>query len=637
MTYSFVLEDGLQEPLRPIPYVGPKPLYRIRCQPSNRVPMRDGTRLSTDLYFPEGLDGPLAVILLRTPYNKNSWRSDPLLMPRLRLFVAQGYICAVQDKRGRFESEGEYVLARGDAEDGYDTIDWLIHQPWCDGNIGTYGCSYMGELQIYQAKLRHPNLKAMIPCAAGGAVGTLGGRYTRWGARFGGALSLATLVGWMHGMGSKVYARLPAALGDETFQRLATRFETVPVIAAAGHDRALEQLPVQNILNSLDLPPNDFDDIVCNEQDSDYWDQFDYYDEEDRIDVPTLLVDSWFDTCVADTLLLYQHFRSTALSDNSRQNQFLIIAPGVHCKSEYATARTQIGERHFGDARYPHWQLYLDWFDYWLRGHDNGVIDRPRVTYYLMGMNEWKTSDHWPLPGTNSMPWYLHSNGHANSLDGDGALSLNAPGEEPHDSFDYDPDCFVPTLGGPVCPSPGLASGGAAQFGAEPGCFDQRENESRDDILIYTSTPLKTAVTIAGAVKAVLFVSSSAQDTDFTAKLVEVDADGHAWNIQEGIIRCRFRTGYGNKVWFEAGEVYRIEIDLQATAIQIPSGHCIRLEVSSSNFPRFDRNLNTGGNNFDETEWLVARNSVHHSNSYLSHLLLPVVGNGETDMRVNEL
>jgi putative CocE/NonD family hydrolase len=598
--------------------------------------MSDGVRLSSDIYFPVGLEWPLPVILLRTPYNKKNWRTNPSLALRVRMFSGQGYICVVQDKRGRFESEGDYTLAKDDAVDGYDTIDWLIRQPWCDGNVGTYGCSYMGELQIYQAKLWHPNLKAMIPCAAGGAVGTLDRRFTRWGTRFGGAVSLATLAGWMHGMGSKVYARPPAELSDDEFRQQAERLTTAPPVPDVDGSRLLEKLPLCDMLKLEGLAPNDFEDLVTHDYGDPYWQQFDYFDAEDRIYAPVLLVDSWYDACVAETLTLFNHFRGTAISETARNNQYVIIGPGVHCKSEYASEHTLVGDVDMGDARFPHWQLYLDWFDYWLKGIDNRVTQRPPVHYYLMGKGQWRSAQQWPPANSHMTEFYLHSQGQANSCFGDGCLSQHAPAGQPEDTFAYDPACPVPTCGGPVCPSPSMSNGRSAQLGAEPGAFDQRVNESRDDVLVYTSEVLRNGLELAGFIKLVLYVSSDAKDTDFTAKLIDLYTDGRAINLQEGIIRARYREGMMKKVWMEAGQVYRVEIDLQATAWYFKPGHRIRLEVSSSNFPRFDRNLNTGGNNFDESEWLVAHNSVHHSGHYPSHLLLPVMESAAPETRASE-
>lgn len=271
-----------------------------------------------------------------------------------------------------------------------------------------------------------------------------------------------------------------------------------------------------------------------------------------------------------------------------------------------------------GDARFPYYQTYLEWFDYWLKELDNDVIQMPKLQYYLIGAGEWRSADAWPLPGTEFTKFYLHSNGQANSRNGDGTLSTEPPGEEPADRFTYDPASPVPTVGGPICCI------GADD--APAGAMDQSEVELRNDVLVYTSAPLDQGIEVTGPLEAILYVSSDTKDTDFTVKLVDVLPDGTAYNVQDGILRARFRQGFDRVVLMEEGQVYRLRIDLHATGTWFGPGHRIRVEVSSSNFPRFDRNLNTGRNNYDETEWRVAHNTVHHSAEHPSHVVLPVVG-----------
>jgi putative CocE/NonD family hydrolase len=295
------------------------------------------------------------------------------------------------------------------------------------------------------------------------------------------------------------------------------------------------------------------------------------------------------------------------------------MSPTTHCRSETVTDQTVVGELDFGDARHDYWGMYLKWFDHWLKGADNGVTSMPKVQLFVMGRNQWRGEHEWPLARTRFTPWYLHSRGRANSRNGDGTLSALAPRSEPADSFVYDPAAPVPTIGGSVC------AACARGRNLVDGPAEQREVEIRSDVLVYTSAPLERGVEVTGPLNVVLYVSSSARDTDFTAKLVDVHPDGRAYNIQEGIQRMRYREGYDRKVWMEPGAVYKVEIDLEATSQYFKPGHRIRVSVSSSSFPRWDRNLNTGGNNYDETEWLVARNVVHHSARYPSHIVLPVI------------
>ncbi len=290
-----------------------------------------------------------------------------------------------------------------------------------------------------------------------------------------------------------------------------------------------------------------------------------------------------------------------------------------HCASHEVSEKTVVGARPLGDARFDYYRVYEKWFAFWLRGEANKVTAMPKVQYYVMGRNVWKSAKDWPLPNARATRFYLHSDGGANSLYGSGTLSTEKPGKEPADRFVYDPGNPVPSFGGPVC---------CTKMNEAEGAYDQRPVEARDDVLVYTSEVLTEGIEVTGPLKLVLYVSSSARDTDFTAKLIDVYPDGRAFNLQEGILRARYRDGFDRTVWMEPGEVYRLEIDLQATSNYFAPGHRIRLEVSSSNFPRFDRNLNTGGNNYDETRWQVARNVVHHSGRYPSHLILPVVAGG---------
>jgi putative CocE/NonD family hydrolase len=279
--------------------------------------------------------------------------------------------------------------------------------------------------------------------------------------------------------------------------------------------------------------------------------------------------------------------------------------------SELASAPTVVGARDLGDARKDFWTIYLDWYAYWLKGDTSVIAKMPHVQYYLMGRNEWKSAEAWPIPGTQFRRYYLHSGGAANSRYGDGLLTTEIPNAtEPTDRYVYDPASPVPTGTGPGLPE---------------GFFDQSSVEMRHDVLVYTSAPLTEPIEVTGPITARLFVSSSAKDTDFTAKLVDVYPDGRAFNLQDGILRARYREGFTKKVWMSPGSVYSLDISLDATSNYFPAGHRIRLEVSSSNFPRFDRNLNTGGNNFDEIEWSIARNTIHHSKDASSYLLLPIV------------
>ena len=590
------------------PFPRPEGAYEVRLDPTHMVPMRDGVRLATDLYFPVGTDTPLPVVQIRTPYGKLPHRRDA---SAARYFASHGFAVAVQDMRGRYQSEGEYFVSRADREDGYDMVSWLAEQPWSNGRIGTYGCSYLGENQMQLAATRNPHHAAALPQAAGGS-------YRYFGVIFGGVTELAASLGWFRGAGSKVFYRIPPGTPREAMLQVEEMINPGPNPGELDFQAAWRTLPYIDMLKASGAPPTDFEAFVSHEPGDPWWDRIGYVQPDDRFDVPALHVNSWYDLGVGETLKLFNLLSDNAESDRARDNQFAIISPTDHCTSEIATSRTVVGERDLGDARLDYWTIYLDWFDHWLRDDADADFDMPRLQYYLMGANEWRTAGSWPVEGTEFRPMYLHSGGSANTRAGDGRLSWEAPDEEqPADTFTYDPDDPVPTIGGPVCCT------GTAD--APAGGFDQSAVEDRHDVLVYTSEPLDEGLEVTGPIELVLYVSSDARDTDIVGKLVDVHPDGRAINVQEGILRARYREGYGRKVWMEPGEVYELRIDLQATANYFGAGHRIRLEITSSSFPRWERNLNTGGRNHDETEWELARNSVHHAPMSASRLIVPIV------------
>jgi len=600
-------------------YSFPEAKYEVRVERSVMVPMRDGVRLSTDLYFPVGAGEKLPVILIRLPYNKELFYSRQWGGAAYG-FAGQGYAVAVQDMRGRYESEGEFVVEHEtEAEDGNDAITWAATQPWSNGSVGTYGCSYLGEVQIQQAKLRNPHLKCMIPQAAGGAVGSAGNRFHFFGSMDGGVMEIAPSVGWFYDSGSKVFFRPPQGMSREDFLKIREFFNPAPKLQGMNFREVWYSLPVVDMLKKAGAPPTDFEDYMSHWPGDPWWEDFAYIKDSDRFDVPSLHVNSWYDYGVDDTLFLFNLFQKNAESDHCRENQFAIISPTAHCESESVPERKIVGARDVGDARFPYWDTYVRWFDYWLKGEKNGVADMPKVQIFVMGKNEWRAEEEWPLARTKFTKYYFHSDGLANSRYGSGKLNMMMPGKEMSDRFIYDPKTPVPSVGGPVCCT--------GTEDAPAGAFDQSEVEMRHDVLVYTSDALAKGVEVTGPIKAVLYVSSSAKDTDFTAKLVDVYPDGTAFNVQGGILRARYREGFRKKVWMKPDEVYQLEIDLHSSSNYFGPGHKIRVEISSSNFPHYERNLNTGGNNFDETEWIVAQNEVHHSKKYPSHILLPIIGN----------
>jgi putative CocE/NonD family hydrolase len=581
------------------PLPAPAPRYQVRVEKSVMMPMRDGVRLATDIYFPSNEEQQHAehswpVILIRTPYSKSGFGGR---MQRIaEMMAGQGYAVAVQDERGRYESGGSYIIFGSVADDGYDAIDWLSRQSWSNGRVGTYGCSSLGDNQILAAQRLPAALKAMIPQASFATIGSAGGQYKYYGVRTGGAVALAQNISWFYEAGSKV--------------------NPAPQVKPANYPALWWHLPIVDVMTVVGAAPNDFADAVSREVTDPWWDQFHYMTDDYRSDVPALFVNSWNDFGARETIFEFEMLRKHSVSKEARDNQYLVISPTTHCRSEYASGDELIGERDVGDARFDFWSMYFRWFAHWLKNDKSALAAMPRVQYYLMGKNEWRSAPDWPIPGTRLVKFFLHSAGHANGLQGDGTLSGLAASGATSDRFIYDPGNPVPSLGGPLCCTEGNNAAGS---------YDQRKVEMRGDVLVYSSLPLKQGIEVTGPIDAVLSVSSDAKDTDFTAKLIDVYPDGRAFNIQEGILRARYREGQAKKVWFSAGEVAVLRIDMGATGNFFGPGHRIRLEVSSSNFPRYDRNLNTGGNNFDETRWLVAHNTVHHSSKHPSYLLLPVI------------
>ena len=601
------------------PIARPDGEYGVRLEKSRMVPMRDGVRLAADIYFPEVEGEKLPTVLIRTPYNKNRLRDEA--DGDAHMFASHGFVVVAQDSRGKFESEGIFSPPAGkEAEDGYDTVGWIAAQPWSNGRVGMHGCSYPAEVQAATAPLKHPNLTTMIP-RNGPMIGAANGRYRYWSGFKGGVLDFAASLPWYFETGVKYSLKPPAGIPEEELAGIREFYDPTPSkLAEPDWEKLVWTLPLVDIMNKAGALPNDFLELVTRDFGDPWWhDTMGYYDGSETISVPALHVSSWYDISVDESIFEFNYFRENATTDAAANGQYLILAPSTHCRYEEATAKTLVGDRDLGDARLDYYGIYLAWFDYWLKGIDNGVMDGPRVRYYTMGRNEWRSAEVWPLPDVAYTNYYLRSGGDANSRYGDGRLSTEPPGNEPVDSFVYDPANPVPSTGGPR----------GTDWGTKAGAVDQGRVEVRDDVLVYSTPPLETGIELTGPITAILYVSSSAKDTDFTVKLVDVYPDGTAYNVQGSVLRARYREGFTRKVWMEQGGVYELRIDLDATSNYFAPGHRIRLQVSSSDFPLYERNLNTGGNNYDEVDWVIAENSVHHSAEHPSHLILPVIPGGD--------
>jgi hypothetical protein len=441
--------------------------------------------------------------------------------------------------------------------------------------------------------------------------------------------SLAMAVGWFRDSGQKYGVRLPHDIPKDAFIQASKYADYLPQLPPVSDwDAAWRSLPVVDILKRLGAPPTDFEKFLTSGPDDPFFADRGYVTDADRFITPVLHVNSWFDYGISSTLFALNRFAENADSVAARRGQYAIVSPTAHCTSESIGAPSIVGARDFGDARYDYPRLYLDWFDYWLKGVQNKVLARPKVQYYLTGRNTWAKSREWPPPGVQIHSLYLTGDGHTRAASGEGRLATRPPLQEGKDSFTYDPANPFPTLGGNACCWPGDTGNGA-------GSYNQAAREDRPDTLIYSGNPLVRATIIAGRPEVELFISSSARDTDFFVRLEDVDPQGHSYNVTESIVRARHREGLNRAVFMDPSQIYKLTIRMPDTAIEFGRGHRIRLMVTSSNFPAYTRNLNTGGDNFTQTTWVVAENAVHHSRRWPSQLRLPVLP-GEQLQLLNE-
>jgi uncharacterized protein len=589
--------------------------------------MPDGVRLATDIYRPKNAGARVPVIWVRTPYNFNFWdvhNGVPADMTAMLTAVKRGYAYVVQNERGHFFSEGNYDIL-GSKTDGFNTVDWLTKQPWSNGKVGTTGCSSTAEYQMGVAALGHPGFAAMNVQGFGAGVGRVGPYYEQGNWYRGGAVQML-FIAWLYGEQNQVRPMFPPNTSREELIRASKSFDLAQHLPPVDWSQALWHLPVQDIIKNVDGPRGIFESampvetggrMIQRAPNDPAWYRGGLYHEGQKLNVPGLWFMSWYDVSVGPNLALYNHVRKTA-SPEVANAQWAIVAPVAHCAFTRATADTIVGERSMGDARFDYSEVTYGFFDRFLKGDERTRLDTlPKVTYFTMGSNKWQTAETWPPPGAQPVTFYLSSAGRANTLHGDGALAAAAPDADKPDAFTYDPMNPVLSYGGNVC-----CTGTAVQAGS----FDQRRMEARDDILVYTSDAFKEGTEVSGPITPTLYVSSDAKDTDFTVKVLDVYPDGRAYNLDESIQRLRYRDGYDKPLaWMESGKVYKVTLQPLTTSNYFAPGHRLRIEVSSSNFPRFDRNLNTGGNNYDETKGVVAHNAVHHSKQYPSQITVTVV------------
>ena len=568
-----------------------QPTCKIKMRCNVMVPMRDSVRLLTDIYMPDA-PGPFPVILIRTPYNNNR---EPDVQDAV-YFASRGYAVLIQDVRGRGDSEGEWAPFLHEAEDGYDAQEWAGKQSWSIGKVGTSGASYVGLTQWLPAPLRNPYLAAMAP-----RVG-FSNLYHNW-VYTGGAFQLGFNLRWgaiqMHTRTNRIqYLWMPEEV------HLSRLFWHLPLITgdeAAGR-------PCEFYKQWIRHPSYDA-----------YWERLGNVEAKyAEIDVPAYGFGGWYDVFLQSTLNNFKGVAKQGYSEKARRGQKVLIGPWIHCLGDRGTC-SKTGDIDFGPASLIDLRgEELRWFDYWLKGMDNGILDEPRVKVFVMGRNRWREADTWPIPGTRYIRFYFHSQGRANTLDGDGGLGTAPPGDQPPDTYVYDPGNPVPTLGGSTCCGEDVTP-------ITMGPRDQRPAEERPDVLVYTAPPLESDVEVTGPVSVMLYAASDARDTDFTAKLVDVFPDGYAMNVAQGIIRARYRDSWERPTLLEPGRVYEYTIDLWSTSNCFLRGHRIRVEISSSNFPQFDRNPNTGNPFGLDAELRTATQTVYHDADRPSHILLPII------------
>jgi putative CocE/NonD family hydrolase len=563
------------------------PSEQIRVEANVPAVMRDGVTLYADVYRPARA-GKFPVLVVRTPYGK---QRDGIHQNLIR-FAERGYAVVAQDVRGRFESQGKWDPFRYEANDGYDTVEWAAKQPWSNGKVGMEGGSYLGNVQWQAAAAAPPSLVAIFPAVASTSL---------YHNTFyhGGAFKLALAFGWgvVRNPGRLMY---PQYWHTEAYAPSEWRYEHV-----------FWKLPLRTIdLASSSQEVPHFRDWIAHQSYDEYWKAISVEEKFAQVKVPAHVHGGWFDLLLGGTLNGFMGMRKHGGTTLAREQSKMIVGPWGHGPTQ------KFGDVDFGPtAGGALFERNLAWFDHYLQGADNGIDREAPVQIFYMGVNRWVSHTDWPVAGTRFTPFYLASGGAANSLRGNGAVSAEYREGAPSDQFRYDPEQPVPTLGGNDCCGAPIPAGPV----------DQRPVESRNDVLVYTSEILRDALAIAGPVKMKLWAATDGRDTDYFVKLVDVYPNGFAMNIAEGILRARFRRGLDRMELLKPGEAYEFEIDMRATANVFLPGHRIRVDVTSSNFPQYDRNPNTGTDLGASSEVRVARQTVFHSADKKSHILLPVV------------
>jgi len=546
----------------------------MRQQIDVPVPMRDGVQLSADVRMPD-TDGPVPAVLIRTPYNNVGFSPEEMSC------VQAGYAVVKQDCRGRFDSAGRFEPLREDA-DGHDTLAWLCAQEWCDGRIGMLGNSYGALTQLTAAWTQPPGLLAISPAVMGHDL-FKGLVYHQ------GVLNLSLAIGWGTGVAGR----------------------TVQSDITTDWDAVFEHLPLITMDEAAGCELDYYREWLSHPTYDSYWAATSVEQHFSAIDVPAFHIGGWYDVYSAAICRTYCGLRKHG-GANARNRQRLLMGPWMH------GVNTRVaGELDFGDsAVLPLSAMRQQWLDRWVKGDRNGCDSEAPVRIFVMGVNAWRDEQQWPPERARDTKCHVISKGSANSLSGDGSLSFDAVHAAEVDRFIYDPEQPVPTLGGSC-------------LRTQAGPTDHQPVERRDDVLVYTSPALEDPLEVTGFVRMILYASSDVIDTDFVARLCDVYPDGRSIILCDGIVRTRFREGLDREVMMTPGTIYELDIDMGVTSNVFLPGHCLRLEITSSCFPRFARNLNTGEPQATGIRMQSATQTVHHSEMYPSHLVLPIVPRGD--------
>ena len=567
-----------------------EPKSEVRATRGHKAAMRDGVKLSVDAFQPKA-EGKFPAILIITPYSNN-----PGFAKRGTWFAQRGYVVAVADSRGRFDSEGTWdPFDPKHKTDGYDLVEWLAHQPWCDGHVGMMGLSYMGWAQWWTASQAPPSLKCIVPPDAMFNTPYQNGVLVSW------------MVDWAGANGGRVGQNMgPGPYGGFALEeRRLTDYMQLPY------------LKLQEVRGALDAPWYE-KWIRGNTSTDKYWQDIAYQTPESygKISVPSLAATGWFDADFPGAPMNYLAMKQHGATAEARRPR-MVIGPWQHI----INSSRKLGAFDYGEEGVIDWDGYVcRWFDHWLKGIDNGVENDAPVHLFVMGRNRWRTAPDWPLPETQWTKFYLHSNGHANGIGGDGTLSIGADQSAESDTYTYDP----------AKPTRSCFTGGHLEDGAA----DTRKSSSGDDVLVYTTPPLTEEVEVIGPITAKLYAAMSARDTDWMVRLIDVQPDGFSAMLCEGVMRARHRDPERNGSFnpaklstIEPHEVLEYTIDFwRATANVFAKGHRIRIEISSSWFPYYLRNLNTGADNIGlETTSVIAKQTIYHDAKHPSHVVLPII------------